>query len=197
MSDDAPAAVHVEAYSWYWEGVRACTACTARNDARLPVPGIGRVPNKIMIVGRNPGELEDRQNLPFIGPSGQLVDKWLVGCGVSREQVFITNAVLCHTAANRIPKRDEISTCSKLWLLKTLAFVQPKFVIPMGDLAAKLFGVKEPITKVSGSIFEHANGFYVMPVIHAGGVLRKSSLRTLLDYSQEVAREFIKIHHLV
>lgn len=183
-------------YLSYHREVRACIACSARQDAKEPVPGVGTVPNDIMILGRNPGEQEDRIGLPFIGPAGQMVDKWLERAGLSRNDVFITNSVLCHTSNNRIPLKIEISTCTKLYLLVTLKFVKPKLVIPMGALAAEAMGIPGSITNESGKVFNHKAGFAVIPVVHPGGVLRKPELRTMLDYAQEVVAAYVRKHRL-
>lgn len=139
---------------------------------------------------------EDRIGLPFIGPAGQMVDKWLERAGLSRNDVFITNSVLCHTSNNRIPLKIEISTCTKLYLLVTLKFVKPKLVIPMGALAAEAMGIPGSITNESGKVFNHKAGFAVIPVVHPGGVLRKPELRTMLDYAQEVLAAYIRRHRL-
>ena len=183
-------------YLDYHNDVRACEACSARADARTPVPGIGTVPIDIMVIGRNPGEQEDKIGIPFVGASGQIVDDWLWAAGLSRNTVFITNVVLCHTAANRIPTKPEVDECTKLWLVKTLDFVSPKLVLPLGALAAKLFGVPGSITKVSGHVFSHKRGFAVIPCIHPGGVLRNPGLRTVLEYTREVVAKYADTHQL-
>ena len=183
-------------YLAYHKDVRACTACSIRPEAKEPVPGIGAVPNDVMIIGRNPGAQEDKMGLPFIGPSGQMVDDWLWDAGLSRNTVFITNTALCFTAANRVPLQTEVDVCTKLWLLKTLKFVQPKLVIPMGVLAAKLFGVPGGITQASGQVYNHSGGFVVIPSIHPGGVLRKRELKVVLDYAKEVVKVYVSKHGL-
>lgn len=183
-------------YLAYHNDARACTACTCRAEAKNPVPGIGTVPNDILVVGRNPGGKEDKIGLPFVGPSGQMVDDWLWAANLSRNNVFITNIVLCYTTDNRQPNKKEVEACTKAWLLKTLAFVQPKLVLPMGRLAADVFGVPGSILNASGRVYNHGKGFVVIPCVHPGGVLRKPDLRTILDFTCEVVKKYAEEHEL-
>lgn len=119
--------------------IRACTACSARHEATLPVPFEGSMDAEIMFVGRNPGRDEDKGNRPFIGPGGRLLHTWIERADILNHRILITNLVKCHTLADRQPSQIEINTCSSLWLYNELNKFAPKVVVPLGKDAMHYF----------------------------------------------------------
>ncbi len=116
--------------------IRACGACDLGTRRRQAVPGMGDPRPDWLIVGEAPGEEEDRQGLPFVGRSGQLLDRMLAAMGLSRTQrVYIANVVKCRPPHNRNPDPAEIAQCEP-YLLRQIELLQPRFVLALGRFAA-------------------------------------------------------------
>jgi DNA polymerase len=128
-----------------------------------------------MIVGEGPGQNEDEQGKPFVGKSGQLLDKILASVNLNAEQdVFICNVVKCRPPENRTPTTDEAEAC-KGYLLEQIRIVNPKIILLTGATALKgLLGIKQGITKVRGQWIEQDDRFY-MPIFHPAYLLRNQS----------------------
>ena len=110
-----------------------CGLCSGRTHA---VAGQGVSSPEIMVVGEAPGEQEDRDGVPFVGRSGQLLDNMLRAIGHDRTRtVFITNVVKCRPPANRNPKDEEISACQP-YLQRQIELLNPKIILAMGRFAA-------------------------------------------------------------
>jgi uracil-DNA glycosylase family 4 len=110
-----------------------CSLCSARTHA---VAGQGVSSPEIMVVGEAPGEQEDREGLPFVGRSGQLLENMLSAIGHDRTRtVFITNVVKCRPPGNRNPKDEEISACQP-YLQRQIERLKPKVILAMGRFAA-------------------------------------------------------------
>ncbi|HQL70234.1 MAG TPA: uracil-DNA glycosylase, partial [Bacteroidales bacterium] len=126
----------------------------------------------VLIIGEGPGQQEDEQGLPFVGRSGQLLDKILEACGFNRnEHVFIGNIVKCRPPENRDPKPDEREACIG-YLFKQIDFMQPKIIVLLGRTA--LQGLIDPqlsITRLRGTWLEW-NGIQVLPTYHPSALLR-------------------------
>jgi uracil-DNA glycosylase family 4 len=119
------------------ELVQACTACGLHQGRRHAVFGMGARPARWMIIGEAPGEQEDRQGLPFVGRSGQLLDAMLSAVGMTREQdVFIANVIKCRPPGNRNPKVDEIAACGS-YLTRQIELIQPERILVLGRFAAQ------------------------------------------------------------
>ncbi len=124
-----------------------------------------------MFVGEGPGAEEDRQGLPFVGRSGQLLDKvMLEELGITRDRVFIANMVKCRPPGNRDPEPDEIAAC-RPWLEQQLSLIDPKVVVTLGNFATKLLlETKEGITKLRGRTYPFGNRVLI-PTFHPAAVL--------------------------
>lgn len=119
------------------EQVQGCTACGLCQGRRHAVFGMGARPARWMVIGEAPGEQEDRQGLPFVGRSGQLLDAMLNSVGMSRERdVFIANVIKCRPPGNRNPKPEEIAACSP-YLTRQIELVQPERILVLGRFAAQ------------------------------------------------------------
>ncbi|MBO1111933.1 uracil-DNA glycosylase [Bordetella petrii] len=133
------------------EQVVQCTACGLCNGRRHAVFGMGARPARWMVVGEAPGEQEDRQGLPFVGRSGQLLDAMLAAVGLSREKdVFIANVIKCRPPGNRNPKPEEIAACSP-YLMRQIELLKPERILVLGRFAAQtLLGTDATIGSLRG-----------------------------------------------
>ena len=144
-------------------GCEACGLCRGRRNA---VFGMGATAPRWMVVGEAPGEQEDRQGLPFVGRSGQLLDAMLASVGMSREQdVFIANVIKCRPPGNRNPTPDEIAACSP-YLMRQIALLKPERILVVGRFAAQvLLGTDATIGSLRGRVHRLESDGRTIPVI--------------------------------
>jgi len=130
---------------------------------------------KILIIGEAPGEQEDLSGLPFVGRSGQLLDKILESVGFdTNKDIYVCNTVKCRPPNNRVPTEIETTTC-KPYLLEQIRLIDPKIILLTGATSLKsILGVKLGITKVRGQWYEW-EGRLVMPIFHPSYLLRNQS----------------------
>jgi uracil-DNA glycosylase family 4 len=127
-----------------------------------------------MVIGEGPGREEDLQGRPFVGRSGQLLDRLLAEeAGLRREQVYIANVVKCRPPGNRDPLPDEIAAC-RPFLDQQLALIGPRVVVTLGNFATRLLlETTEGITRLRGRSFPFgSNGAVLMPTYHPAAALR-------------------------
>jgi DNA polymerase len=168
---------------------RACALCHGRTNT---VFGVGDVSAEWMVVGEAPGEQEDLQGEPFVGPSGQLLDNMLKAVGLSRHAgasgapaaapepggaptalrgVYIANVVKCRPPGNRNPHPDEVAQCDA-YLARQVALVRPRIILAMGRFAVQsLLQTAEPIGKLRGRV-HHYQGVPVIVTYHPAYLLR-------------------------
>lgn len=152
-----------------------CHRCELGNTRINPVVGRGNQTASILIIGEGPGQNEDEQGLPFVGRSGQLLEKILdsVSLNVDRD-VYICNVVRCRPPDNRVPTTAEIAAC-KPYLLEQIRLVNPKIILLTGATAVKaVIGKKDAITKIRGTWIEW-EGRWCMPIFHPAYLLRSPS----------------------
>jgi uracil-DNA glycosylase family 4 len=148
-----------------------CRRCKLYAGATQMVFGDGAPEADLMFIGEAPGEEEDRQGLPFVGPAGQVLNNLLNKLGLRREEVYITNVVKRRPPGNRDPEPDEIAACLP-FLKKQIQAVRPRVIVTLGKVATQaLLGTKEPLTKVRGRWQKYDN-LRVMPTFHPSYLLR-------------------------
>jgi DNA polymerase len=149
-----------------------CTACRLSEGRTQVVFGMGDPEADLMFVGEGPGAEEDRQGLPFVGRSGQLLDRLIAEeLGRTRLSCRVSNTTLCRPPGNRDPKPDEVEACSR-WLDQQLALVAPRVVITLGNFASKaLLQTDTGITKLRGQAYPFRDGWLV-PTFHPAAALR-------------------------
>jgi len=155
-----------------------CRSCELHITRNHPIWGEGNFNAEIMVIGEAPGVEEDKIGRPFIGKSGQLLDKILEACAFTREEhIFISNIVKCRPPENRIPTDEEAKACFPL-LMKQIEIVNPKIIIPLGATALKrlMHDNTLKITKLRGTWMEWNNRL-VMPVFHPSALLRNPNLK--------------------
>ena len=113
----------------------ACRKCPLGETRTKLVFGVGKVPCDVMFIGEGPGEQEDLQGEPFVGPAGQLLDDMLEMIGLDRTKVYIANTVKCRPPQNRDPRDEERAAC-RPWLEKQIELVDPKIIVCLGRYAA-------------------------------------------------------------
>ena len=176
-----------------------CKKCDLFKTRHHVIFGEGNVNAGILIIGEAPGRDEDMQGRPFVGKSGQLLDKILAACGFTRkEHVFISNIVKCRPPDNRVPTPQEAAACMP-WLIKQIELINPKILILLGATALKyMAGPDHKITLERGNCLNLHNRL-AMPVYHPAALLRDPSLKrdTWEDFKKIVFkyRELVNPKH--
>ena len=187
----------------------SCQACPLWKDATQTVFGEGPPSSDVMFVGEQPGDREDREGRPFVGPAGILLDKALVEAGLDRKRIYVTNAVkhfkFEQRGKRRLHKRpntSEIKICRR-WLFDEIEAVSPRLIVALGATAAHgLTGRATAVQSNRGSVLTVDNGLRVFMTIHPSALLRLQdeeerraghqsfvndlrSIERLLDYSPD------------
>jgi uracil-DNA glycosylase family protein len=161
------------------EAEAACTRCPLYKDATQVVPGEGPPRAKVMFVGEQPGDQEDRAGRPFVGPAGRVLDQAIADAGLARETIFVTNAVkhfkFEQRGKRRLHKRPnahEIERC-RWWNDYEKKIVKPHIIVALGATAARsLMGKVITISKVRGEVLSAPDGSHVVVTIHPSWLLR-------------------------
>jgi uracil-DNA glycosylase len=171
----------------------ACTRCPLYAKATQVVPGEGPTRARIMLVGEQPGDQEDNQGRPFVGPAGRVLDRVIAQARIERSEVFVTNAVkhFKHEmrGKRRLHKRPnayEIDRC-KWWLEHELAIVRPKVVVALGATAARsLFGRPVPVEKSRGAEMKLDDRTVAFVTQHPSALLR-------IDDDAQKRRQYLRM----
>lgn len=166
-----------------WESLKQdclqCTKCGLCQTRKNVVFGQGVQNAEVLFVGEGPGASEDEQGLPFVGRSGKLLDVYLDTIGLSRDKnIFIGNIVKCRPPENRDPTQDEQDACIP-WLRQQFKLLQPKIVVCLGRVAAKVMINKDfAIMKEHGQ-WTQKNGVWFTATLHPAALLRNPSQKPL------------------
>ncbi|MFL6599975.1 MAG: UdgX family uracil-DNA binding protein [Steroidobacteraceae bacterium] len=183
--------------------VNACRRCALWKTATQGVPGEGKAPSGLMLVGEAPGDSEDLQGHPFVGPAGAMLDRALQEAGMDRKSVYVTNAVKHFKFEPRGKRRlhvkpsvVEIQACN-WWLEEELRLVSPKLVIALGATAARaLLGRIVTIAQTRGSALELGDR-HLWVTIHPSFLLRiPDEARKRAEY-QRFVQELTDAHRWV
>ncbi|TCC61373.1 uracil-DNA glycosylase [Kribbella pittospori] len=166
-----------------------CRGCDLYEYADQVVPGEGRVRARMMLIGEQPGDVEDKEGHVFVGPAGRLLDKALVEAGIERSEVFLTNAVKHFRferqgkrRIHKTPSAGQIVAC-RPWLDRELEIVKPGLVVILGAVAARaLLGPGFKVTEHRGRSVELPDGRAALATVHPSAVVR----------SQEYRRDFAR-----
>ncbi len=158
-----------------WEDLRKqveeCRQCELCQTRKQTVFGTGSHKADWMLIGEAPGENEDLQGVPFVGPAGKLLTEMIRAIGLEREAVYIANIVKCRPPNNRDPKHEEIKTCND-FLQRQIKLVQPKIILAIGRVAAQtLLQSNAPLSKLRGVPHQLA-GIPLIVVYHPAYLLR-------------------------
>ena len=157
----------------------ACTDCLLYANATQTVFGEGAPRARLMLVGEQPGDREDREGHPFVGPAGRLLDRALQDAGIARHHLYVTNAVKHFKweprgkrRLHKTPAQREIAACHQ-WLERELATVRPKLVVCLGATAAKaMVGPAFRITQQRGQLIRREGLPDVLATYHPSFLLR-------------------------
>jgi DNA polymerase len=170
---------HLNSLSELREALNACRRCTLYRDATQGVPGEGPARADMMLVGEQPGDAEDQEGHPFVGPAGAILDRALRDAGIERKEVFVSNAVKHFKfeprGKRRIhskPNAGEIEAC-RWWLSEELKFVQPRLVIALGGTAARsVLGHPVTVSSMRGLPTPFTEAAHAWVTIHPSYLLR-------------------------
>jgi uracil-DNA glycosylase len=157
----------------------ACRECPIGEIATQSVIGEGRLKAKLMLVGEQPGDQEDLQGHPFVGPAGKLLARALEAAGIPREQTFVSNAVKHFNfelrgkrRIHKSPTQREIAACHH-WLEDEIALVKPGALVALGSSAARsLLGRAVPVLANRGQWLARDDGLQVLVTLHPSALLR-------------------------
>ena len=152
--------------------VAACTRCTELAEFRTQtVFGVGNPEARILFLGEAPGADEDRQGEPFVGKAGQLLNKIIKACTLTREEIFICNVLRCRPPNNRNPTEQEAANCRE-YLDGQIAVVDPDYIVCWGSVAARtLLNTNSPIGRLRGRFYTHGRA-KVLCTYHPSYLLR-------------------------
>ena len=156
-----------------------CTRCQLYRDATQTVFGEGPTDAEVMFVGEQPGDQEDLQGRPFVGPAGQLFDRALAQLGIGRTRVYVTNAVKHfkfelrgQRRIHKTPAQREAAACLD-WLEREIEVVRPRAIVALGATAARsLLGRDVAVTRERGRWLERPDGRRVLVTLHPSALLR-------------------------
>jgi DNA polymerase len=161
------------------EAAATCTACPLWRNATQTVFGEGDAASRCVLIGEQPGDVEDHIGRPFVGPAGQLLDRALAASGLSRDLVYLTNAVKHFKwmprgkrRMHKTPAQREIDACSR-WLDGELAALAVELVVCLGATAARaVLGPDAKVGALRGRIIERAGAPPALVTVHPSYILR-------------------------
>ncbi|HEX2043775.1 MAG TPA: UdgX family uracil-DNA binding protein [Acidimicrobiales bacterium] len=166
------------------EAAAGCQACELWQLGTQTVFGEGPTPARVLFVGEQPGDQEDRQGHPFVGPAGRVLDEALVAAGIPRDDVYVTNAVKHFRwearGKRRIHKKpsvEHVDAC-RPWLEAEIAAVRPEVVVCLGATAAQaLLGRTFRVSRQRGELVRREDGTVVTATVHPSSILRSQDTR--------------------
>ena len=171
----------IKNFSWteIISGVKNCHICDISSHRICAVPGEGTPPKDLVLIGEAPGAEEDRQGIPFCGPSGKLLTTILHAIGLERgKDLAILNTIKCRPPMNADPSAEEMAACWS-FLERQLELMDPKVIVAMGKPAAKsLFGTDETLTSRRQKVFDMViagKSRKVIVTYHPAALLRNPS----------------------
>src|SRR5438309_8430412 len=171
------------------EAAASCQACDLWIEATQTVFGEGSVHSRMMLVGEQPGDQEDLQGKPFVGPAGRLLERGLDEAGIDRRRVYLTNAVKHFRWTRRgkrrlheKPNAGQVRAC-RPWLEAEIEVVRPGIIVLLGATAAQsVMGPSFRVSKQHGEVLESPFGTPVVATVHRSSILRAAD-----DESREAA----------
>ena len=153
-----------------------CRNCPLGQTRTNLVFGVGSPTAKVLFVGEGPGEQEDLQGEPFVGKSGQLLDKYLslIDLDRSGSKIYIANIVKCRPPHNRDPQPEESEACMP-WLRQQVRLLRPRIIVCLGRIAAqRLISPDFRVTREHGQ-FREKGGIWLMGTFHPAALLRNTA----------------------
>lgn len=173
-----------------------CSRCPLSHTRGKAVMGKGNLKSPIMFVAEAPGSSEDRDGIPFTGPSGGVFDQLLEGIGMKRQDIYLTNIVKCHPPRNRDPLPEEKEACI-VYLKHETLLIRPRIIVCLGRTAAqRIIRDDYRITREHG-MFLYRKNTWLTAVYHPSAILRdpakmdeaKADFAGILEKYREVAQK--------
>ncbi|MBT4935907.1 uracil-DNA glycosylase [Candidatus Woesearchaeota archaeon] len=172
-----------------------CTQCEKLCESRTQVVfGSGNANADILFIGEAPGANEDKHGIPFCGMSGKILNELLESINLSRDDIFITNTILCRPPKNRNPAKDEVENC-RVRLDKLIDVMKPKVIVTIGNFATERILQKKGITTLRGNVFTttiNNQEMSVVPVIHPASLLYSGRNPELLNTMKQDFNTILK-----
>jgi len=186
------------------EAAADCRACDLWERGTQTVFGEGRRRAKIMLIGEQPGNEEDLQGKPFVGPAGRLLDEALEQAGIDRKQTYVTNIVKHFKweargkrRIHKKPNSTEIEAC-RPWLEAEIATVKPAVIVCLGATAAQaLLGKQFRVTRQRGEFIPSPLAQFVMATVHPSSILRAPDERTRHQEMHRFIEDLERIAHVL
>jgi uracil-DNA glycosylase len=161
------------------EAAAGCTACALHENATQTVFGDGLMRARLMLIGEQPGDREDIEGHPFVGPAGRILDEALAEAEIGREDAYVTNVVKHFKwtpkgkrRIHQAPRAEEIKACAP-WLEAEVELVEPELMVCLGAIAVRaVIGSKPRVMKNHGEFLESRLGHPAMPTLHPSAILR-------------------------
>lgn len=154
--------------------IASCRKCPLHASRSHTVPGTGNPGADWMFVGEGPGEQEDRQGLPFVGRSGELLTAMVAALGMERSAVFIANVVKCRPPGNRDPLPEEVDACEP-YLKQQLDLVRPRVIVALGRVSAQvLLRTTRRLADLRGEVHRYGTGEVPLVVTYHPAYLLRS-----------------------
>jgi DNA polymerase len=180
------------------EDAADCTRCHLYKWATQTVFGEGPSHARIVMVGEQPGDQEDLQGRPFVGPAGKLLDRAMEEAGIDREEVYVTNAVKHFKfeprgkkRIHKKPDRPEIEAC-KWWLDREIAVLRPELIVALGATAGQaIYGRAVKVLSERGKVSDDPRGFRLLLTVHPSMILRvpeEDKKRAFADFVRDLKK---------
>jgi uracil-DNA glycosylase len=186
------------------KAAKDCKACDLWKTATQTVFGEGKPKAKVMLIGEQPGNQEDLEGKPFVGPAGKLLDAALAEAGIDRQEIYVTNAVKHFKweprGKRRIHKKPnamEIAAC-RPWLDAEIAALQPKVIVCLGATAAQaLLGRNFRVTQHRGEFLKSPLAPTLMATVHPSSILRAPDEESRKAEMKRFISDLKKISHVL
>jgi uracil-DNA glycosylase family 4 len=181
---------HFDSLPLLFQAITQCRRCPLFKYRHQAVPGQGASRAGLMFIGSGPGEDDDFQGNPFVGPDGQLLTKMIQAIRLTREEVYLTQVVKCRPPDNRRPTQEEIDACG-LFLKEEIRLVDPSILVALGDCAAQtLSRSNKKISDLRGRWLDF-QGRRLMAIFHPGYLLTNpGAKREAWEDLKKVRREY-------
>ena len=182
---------------------RKCRNCPLWHNATQTVFGAGNSSAEIMLIGEQPGDQEDLQGKPFVGPAGRLLDSSLAAAGVDRKKVYVTNVVKHFKweargkrRIHKKPNAAEIAAC-RPWLEAEIAAIKPAIIVCLGATAAQsLLGRSFRVTEKRGEFLKSPLAPHLMATVHPSSILRAPDEKTRRKQEKQFIEDLRQIPKL-
>jgi len=179
------------------EELQTCTRCSLHKTRTHALIGEGNIHADIMLIAQAPGELEDKENRMFIGPSGKILHSLLKEADIPENELYMTNLIKCTLPKNRSPKQGEINACS-YYLDQEIKAIHPSILVPLGYYATKDLFEKYGLQQFAKKEFsEHIAKLFVVDEVTLFPLSHPAFLLYHPQFYENSVKNFITLHRLM